>query len=181
MKIQIQIPQLNDPEWLVQAYKNKPLQAIANELGVARNTVRNRLVKFGIARRAWGEHLKGKPKSDEERRKYSDARKRYWDAHPDRSSFRLKLSASKHKHHLTASGYRRTFTLDQGRIREHILVVETKLGRKLLPDEQVHHKDENKLNNHPDNLEVLTNSEHQKLHFPSRPRDPKTKRFLKYT
>ena len=34
------------------------------------------------------------------------------------------------------------------------IVMEEKLGRKLLPDEQVHHKDKNPLNNDPDNLEI---------------------------
>jgi hypothetical protein len=38
------------------------------------------------------------------------------------------------------------------------------LGRKLLPNEQVHHKDENPLNNNIDNLEVLTFEEHLKIH-----------------
>lgn len=48
-----------------------------------------------------------------------------------------------------------------GYIREHRLVMEKNLGRHLLPDEVVHHKDENKQNNHPDNLELYTtNAEH---------------------
>lgn len=37
---------------------------------------------------------------------------------------------------------------------EHRIVAEIKYGRRLLKGEQVHHKDENKLNNHPDNLEI---------------------------
>lgn len=35
----------------------------------------------------------------------------------------------------------------RGAVREHIVVAEEKLGRYLLPDETVHHKDLNKLNN----------------------------------
>jgi hypothetical protein len=47
----------------------------------------------------------------------------------------------------------------------HIQVAEAKLGRALLPGEIVHHKDENKKNNHPDNLEVYpSQSEHMKEH-----------------
>ena len=34
-----------------------------------------------------------------------------------------------------------------------------KLGRKLLPGEVVHHKDRNKLNNAPENLEVFPNQD----------------------
>ena len=49
---------------------------------------------------------------------------------------------------------------------EHRLVAEEKMGRPLLPGEISHHIDENKRNNHPDNLEVLSSqSEHARLHF----------------
>lgn len=42
-----------------------------------------------------------------------------------------------------------------GYVREHRLVMETKLGRVLQPGEVVHHLDENKLNNAPDNLALF--------------------------
>jgi len=45
--------------------------------------------------------------------------------------------------------------------REHRLVMEQTLGRYLDPQEVVHHKDGDKQNNHPDNLEVFgSNREH---------------------
>ena len=44
---------------------------------------------------------------------------------------------------------------------EHRLVMAEKLGRMLTDAEVVHHKDRNKLNNHPDNLELFArNSDH---------------------
>lgn len=52
----------------------------------------------------------------------------------------------------------------RGRVFEHILVAEEKIGRPLTTDDHVHHVDGDKQNNHPDNLMVLSNSEHQKLH-----------------
>lgn len=55
------------------------------------------------------------------------------------------------------------------------LALEEKLGRKLQPWEIVHHKDGNKKNNDPNNLEIVTRGEHMKLH--NRPRDEKG-RFL---
>lgn len=47
---------------------------------------------------------------------------------------------------------------------EHRLVAEQMLGRPLGPDEDVHHKDGDKTNNQPENLEVLTHDEHARLH-----------------
>jgi len=46
----------------------------------------------------------------------------------------------------------------------HRVKAEEKLGRQLLPGEIVHHKDGDKWNNHPDNLEVMTQAEHARLH-----------------
>src|SRR5690606_3645162 len=50
-----------------------------------------------------------------------------------------------------------------GYVMEHRLVMEETLGRFLLPTEVVHHKDGNRLNNTPDNLEVLTKVTHDRL------------------
>ena len=49
-------------------------------------------------------------------------------------------------------------------ILEHRLVIEALLGRKLKRTEIVHHKDGNKLNNSPSNLEVMTRYKHNHHH-----------------
>lgn len=52
----------------------------------------------------------------------------------------------------------------RGYVLEHRIVMENALGRLLMDNEVVHHRDENKKNNHPDNLEVMTITEHGKHH-----------------
>jgi hypothetical protein len=47
-----------------------------------------------------------------------------------------------------------------GYVYRNILVAEEKLGRPILRTEQVHHRDEDKSNDHPDNLIVLPAGDH---------------------
>lgn len=51
---------------------------------------------------------------------------------------------------------------------EHRAVMENEIGRLLEPWELVHHKDENKRNNDPRNLQIVTSAEHRKLHSTGR-------------
>lgn len=51
------------------------------------------------------------------------------------------------------------------RVYQHRIVVEKWIGRKLKRNEIVHHKDGNRSNNHPTNLEILSQSQHLKKHF----------------
>lgn len=52
----------------------------------------------------------------------------------------------------------------KGNVKNHRYIMERYLGRKLNENEIIHHKDGNKLNNDINNLEVMTRSEHSKLH-----------------
>lgn len=47
---------------------------------------------------------------------------------------------------------------------EHRVVAEAMLGRPLKRGEIVHHKDGNRHNNAPDNLEIMSQAEHLRLH-----------------
>ena len=46
----------------------------------------------------------------------------------------------------------------------HRVIAEQKICRQLRPGEVVHHIDGDRRNNHPDNLEVMTQAEHINLH-----------------
>lgn len=46
----------------------------------------------------------------------------------------------------------------------HRVVAEQMIGRPLARDEVVHHKDGNRQNNRPENLQVMTRAEHTRLH-----------------
>ena len=46
----------------------------------------------------------------------------------------------------------------------HVVLFEERIGRKLQPDECVHHIDGNKTNNNENNLSLLTKSGHARLH-----------------
>lgn len=50
-----------------------------------------------------------------------------------------------------------------GYVFEHIIVLEEKLGRKLKVNEQTHHVDGIRTNNHPENLEAVDISDHAKI------------------
>lgn len=51
----------------------------------------------------------------------------------------------------------------------HRYMMEQYIGRKLLSCEIVHHKDRDKLNNRPSNLEIITHKNHNQLHNPKKP------------
>lgn len=63
-------------------------------------------------------------------------------------------------------------------ILEYRLLVEKKIGRYLRSDEIVHHIDRDTTNNSPDNLSVMTLSEHAREHAKGR-QDPVSGRFMK--
>lgn len=65
-------------------------------------------------------------------------------------------------------GYRYVYIGNRRYEPEHRIVMERFLGRKLKSEEHIHHIDGDTLNNSPSNLQIVTSSEHLKIHIKSR-------------
>lgn len=55
-------------------------------------------------------------------------------------------------------------------IAEHRVLMEQHIGRELLPSEHVHHRNGIRHDNRIENLELLSRSEHSRLHYRGSPR-----------
>lgn len=133
-------------------------------LGITYSTARKLLFDFGISIRSrsdgiraashkLGKHLIGK------KRVFSDE----WKENIRKSKTRAAELTSKGVSDKT-NGYSE-FTRGENKGRcVHAVVMESSIGRRLLQDEVVHHVDGDKQNNDINNLELMSRSEHTRLH-----------------
>lgn len=151
---------------------------VAEKYGVSKKLVMNYMDRFGIKRqrRSAAETNERIRPLLERGMRTADIAKTVGISEPvvHRASRQLgiPLNDTYHKGEIiTHNGYRMVKAPDghpgadsKGYIREHRLVMEKKLGRYLEPHEVPHHIDEDKLNNDPDNLELMDLAEHTSLH-----------------
>jgi hypothetical protein len=67
--------------------------------------------------------------------------------------------------HLRMYAAKHPFAEGRKEMQVHDMVMELHLGRRLLPHEVVHHRDENKTNNAIENLELKTHASHSSDHM----------------
>lgn len=110
-----------------------------------------------------GHHVRGVPRTDEVRRKISAANKgtktgaehRRWNGGRQMRRGRLYILVGSEHPMAGPSGY----------VAEYRLIAAEKIGRYLTTDEHVHHVDLDETNNAPDNLVVLSRSQHMRVHM----------------
>jgi hypothetical protein len=92
---------------------------------------------------------------------------------------RIGLNSNNYKGGVVEKTYR-YIRIGKRYFREHRLIMEAYIKRKLRSSEYVHHINENGLDNRVENLLLLSPSEHMKLHLKTTFKiDKKTGRFLK--
>ena len=103
-------------------------------------------------------------------RYWSEAVKSQWIGNKGKNR-KILVSESRDYKKITSDGYYEIIfnwehkSLNKGRVKEHILIMEWLIWRRLKKWEVIHHIDYDKLNNNTDNLQLMTNSEHNKLHW----------------
>lgn len=140
-------------ELLEEMYTHMTITQIASIFDCSHATVLNYMKRYDIPRRKHSEKFIHGQEFSKEFIEAQEAAGKTGEGHP----------AWKGGSFIDKQGYRHIYVDGKYR-REHRLVVEKLLGRKLTGDEDVHHKDKDRLNNDPENLEVLDKSTHNELH-----------------
>ena len=134
---------------------------LAATYGIPRSAVRTYLLKSGVTLRSRAEgirlaaHKISAATIGRKRGPMSDATK---------AKLRAVRLGSGRGFSVKRRGYIQITTGAQKGRHQHVVIMEGLLGRRLHPDEVVHHIDENTYNNSLSNLAIMTRSAHTSLH-----------------
>jgi len=135
-------------------YKNPK---VLNEVYTKQGSLSKTAKYFGISKKLVLNHMK---KFDIPRNKQPIAKPKV-----------VKIDTFHKGYIITWNGYKRIMVKDhpfadsKGYVLEHRYIMEQHIGRYLNDFEVVHHKNGNKLDNTIENLELMTNKEHKRLHL----------------
>ncbi len=169
---------MSDKDALREMYVERELSSaqIGKALGLSDTHIRRLLKKNNIPLRTRSEAQRLCTNRPEVREKMSRSARGRKHGESAKQKLRERVGAANHnwRNGLTTStqGYL-CFTASEGNGEHagralHVILAEWKYGRKIKPGEHVHHIDGNRLNNHPDNLEILLASDHAHKHAEDR-------------
>lgn len=103
-------------------------------------------------------------------RRFSNGHNRRGKMHPNSIRWREHNNRWKGGSYVTIGGYIMILKPDHpeadchGYVYEHRFVMEQKIGRLLKSEEHIHHINRDRKDNRPENLQIVSNSEHRYLH-----------------
>jgi hypothetical protein len=134
---------------------------ISEKTGIPKSTIRNNLVK-SIPLRSLKEAVAVSVKAG--RHKGFEKGTKPVQSEETRKKMSLAKKGKGKGYSLKPSGYL-AFTMGENKDRSlHVVIMEQHIGRKLKKDEVVHHINEIKTDNRIENLQLMTNKEHSRLH-----------------
>jgi hypothetical protein len=145
------------PQVLAEQYweRGRSTVDIARDLGVKSNTVQHYMDQAGIARRSFSECKKKMWSEEGFRERMIRENNSMWRGGRCKINGYVLVLMPEHPD-ATKAGY----------ILEHRLVMEKMVGRRLRPEERVHHRNHVKTDNRPENLELFSNpAEHTNHHI----------------
>ena len=162
---------LKNKEWLAEAYKTRTTRSIAKEIGCSATAVAYALKRYNVKLRPPVRKVLPEIMADYEwmSKRYSEVSTvimgRELECSPTTILAALnKLGISTKIIPTKPTPYKQKIGPDGKPKKEHRLIMEQHLGRKLDTNEHVHHIDGNKRNNNLENLIILTKSSHCSLH-----------------
>jgi len=157
-------------EYLSKLYykQNKSYRDLAKITGLSTTTIRKRFKDWGFKSRSLKESCKLrcelKPQTNPGRKNM-----------PKNPNYGKANHAYKKGYWINVHGYKKISVDGEERI-EHRYIWEQFHQKPIPPRHQIHHINGDKLDNRIENLQCMTNSEHQKLH--NQPREETTGRFI---
>lgn len=167
------IKELHDAEWLRDAYANNTVKRIGEILNCAPSGVSQALKRHGIKARPPGQPSAPACLKDKE---WVEAAYAKMTSHEIAEAigchqstvmealYNCGIEVRGHGRRRRKHPYKQIMDENGNNVLEHRHIMEKHLGRKLAPDEHVHHIDGVMDNNSISNLAVLSPSEHHRLH-----------------